>query len=44
MYFPDFVEVYGQDERHWDLSMAALERYTVFSSSEFAVRPFNHQA
>ena len=24
MCFPDFVEVYGQDERHWDLSMAAL--------------------
>ena len=46
MCFPDFVEVYGQDERHWDLSMAALERYTVFSSSEFAVRPFiiNHEA
>ena len=25
MYFPDFVEVYGQDECFWDLSMAALE-------------------
>lgn len=45
MCFPDFVEVYGQDERHWELSMAALERYTPFSSSEFAVRPFiiNHE-
>lgn len=45
MYFPDFVEVHGQDERHWDLSMAALERYTSSSSSEFAVRPFiiNHE-
>ena len=45
MCFPDFVEVYGQDERHWDLSMAALERYTPSSSSEFAVRPFiiNHE-
>ena len=45
MCFPDFVEVHGQDERHWDLSMAALERYTPFSSSEFAVRPFiiNHE-
>ncbi|GAA0341544.1 DNA alkylation repair protein [Oceanobacillus oncorhynchi subsp. oncorhynchi] len=45
MYFPDFVEVYGQDESHWDLSIAALERYTPFSSSEFAVRPFiiNHE-
>ena len=40
MYFPDFVEVYGQDERHLELSIAALERYTPFSSSEFAVRPF----
>lgn len=40
MYFPDFVEVYGQDECHWDLSIAALERYTPSSSSEFAVRPF----
>lgn len=38
--FPDFVEVFGQDERHWDLSIAALERYTPFASSEFAVRPF----
>lgn len=45
MYFPDFVEVYGQEACHWDLSMAALERYTSFSSSEFAVRPFiiNHE-
>ncbi|MCD8062794.1 MAG: DNA alkylation repair protein [Akkermansiaceae bacterium] len=45
MCFPDFVEVYGQEERHWNLSMAALERYTPFSSSEFAVRPFiiNHE-
>lgn len=40
MYLPDFVEVYGQDERHWDLSIAALEKYTSSSSSEFAVRPF----
>jgi len=43
--FPDFVEVYGQDEKHWDLSINALERYTPYSSSEFAVRPFiiNHE-
>ena len=40
MCFPDFVEVYGQDACHWDLSIAALERYTPFSTSEFAVRPF----
>lgn len=38
--FPDFVEVYGQDEKYWDLSIAALERYTPYASSEFAVRPF----
>ncbi|WP_195269881.1 DNA alkylation repair protein [Eubacterium sp. 1001713B170207_170306_E7] len=40
MIFPDFVEVYGQQEAHWDLSVAALERYTPLSSAEFAVRPF----
>lgn len=40
MYFPDFVEVFGQDECNWKLSMTALERYTVSSTSEFAVRPF----
>ncbi|MGC6770053.1 DNA alkylation repair protein [Enterococcus sp. LJL51] len=38
--FPDFVEVYGQSDTDWALSVAALERYTVYSSSEFAVRPF----
>lgn len=45
MCFPDFVEVYGQDERYLDLSIAALERYTPLSTSEFAVRPFiiNHK-
>ncbi len=37
---PDFVEVYGQAEKHWDLSMEALERFTGKSSSEFAIRPF----
>jgi 3-methyladenine DNA glycosylase AlkC len=40
IFFPDFVEVYGQDEANWDLSIRALERYTVYWSSEFAVRPF----
>ena len=46
MYFNDFVEVYGQDEAHWDISIAALGRYTRHASSEFAVRPFiiNHEA
>ena len=45
IFFPDFVEVYGQAEKDWDLSISALERYTPYSSSEFAVRPFiiNHE-
>jgi len=38
MFFPDFVEVYGQAD--WERSLAALEHFTKFSSSEFAVRPF----
>jgi len=38
--FPTFVELYGQDEENWDLSMKAMELYTQYSSSEFAVRPF----
>lgn len=40
MCFPDFVEVFGQDEENLDLSIAALERYTPSSTSELAVRPF----
>lgn len=40
LFFPDFVEVHGQGEEHWQLSMEALERFTVRSSAEFAVRPF----
>lgn len=39
-FFPGFVELYGQDEKNWDISMGALERYTPYASSEFAVRPF----
>jgi len=39
-FFPDFVEVYGQDEENWDLSINALARNTVYWSSEFAVRTF----
>ncbi|MGN4447591.1 DNA alkylation repair protein [Bacillus cereus group sp. MYBK79-1] len=38
LFFPDFVEVYGLDD--WTNSIPALERFTPFSSSEFAVRPF----
>ncbi|MDR0124141.1 DNA alkylation repair protein [Bacillus zhangzhouensis] len=36
--FPDYVETYGLE--HWDISMKALEFFTPFSTSEFAVRPF----
>ena len=45
-FFPMFIELYGQDEKDWDISMAALERYTIYASSESAVRPFiiNHEA
>ena len=38
--FPDFIEVFGQDEINWDVSIAALARYTCYASSELAVRPF----
>ncbi|MBP1989831.1 hypothetical protein [Paenibacillus eucommiae] len=40
LFFPDFVEVFGQAEEHWALSMEALERFTKKSSSEFAIRSF----
>ncbi|MDR3589934.1 MAG: DNA alkylation repair protein [Negativicutes bacterium] len=40
LFFPDFVATCGRAEEHWALSMTALERFTVRSSSEFAVRPF----
>ncbi|MCL6604190.1 MAG: hypothetical protein K6T94_15100 [Paenibacillus sp.] len=40
LFFPDFVEVFGQSLEHWELSMKALERFTSKSSAEFAVRPF----
>jgi 3-methyladenine DNA glycosylase AlkC len=40
MVLPDFVEVFGQAEEHWELSMEALEHFTKQSSSEFAIRPF----
>lgn len=40
LFFPDFVEVYGQGHEKWNLSIKALERFTIRSSSEFAVRSF----
>lgn len=36
--FPDFVEVYGIGD--WEASIPALELFTQYSTSEFAVRPF----
>jgi 3-methyladenine DNA glycosylase AlkC len=38
LFFPDFVETYGLE--HWGRSIAALEKFTRLSTSEFAVRPF----
>ncbi|MDQ7003957.1 MAG: DNA alkylation repair protein [Ghiorsea sp.] len=38
MFFPDYVECYGLNE--YGLSIDALEHFTKYSSSEFAVRPF----
>ncbi|MFL8712234.1 DNA alkylation repair protein [Clostridioides sp. GD02377] len=39
-FLPDFVEVYGQNDADWDLSISVLERNTEYWSSEFAVRVF----
>ncbi|MDR2039527.1 MAG: DNA alkylation repair protein [Bacteroidales bacterium] len=39
-FFPVFVEIYGQGEENWDVSMSALARYTRYASSELAVRSF----
>lgn len=38
MFFPAFIELYGLDD--WETSIQALELFTQYSSSEFAVRPF----
>jgi len=38
MFFPDYVELYGMDD--FERSMDALEHFTQYSSSEFAIRPF----
>lgn len=45
LFVPDFVEVYGQREADWVLSIQAMEKYTQYWSSEMAVRPFiiNHE-
>jgi len=36
--FQDFVEVYGLN--HWDISMNAMECFTINCSSEFAIRQY----
>lgn len=41
MIFSEFVEVHGLED--WGRSLPALEFFTRFGSSEFAVRPFLHQ-
>lgn len=38
--FPDFVEKYGKELKHFDLSLAALKKLTPYSTSEFAIRHF----
>ncbi len=38
LFFPDFVECFGMED--YDASINALEIFTEFSSSEFAIRPF----
>lgn len=38
MFFPGFVELFGLNEYEW--SIPALEHFTKYSSSEYAVRPF----
>ncbi|MDR3597995.1 DNA alkylation repair protein [Clostridium sp.] len=40
LFFPDFVETFGQQQEYFELSMKALEHFTKQSSSEFAIRPF----
>ena len=44
-FFPTFVELYGRDEANWEITMAALARYTQYASSEMAVKWFiiNHE-
>lgn len=40
VFLPDFVEVHGLADEHWELSMRALELFTSGSTAEYAVRPF----
>ena len=38
--FTGFIEIYGQNEKDWDISINAMEKYTQYASFEFTVRPF----
>jgi len=38
MFLPEYIETYGID--HYQISVAAFEKITQFTSAEFAVRPF----
>ena len=40
MQFPDFIEVFGLKNKDLKTSLKALEKWTKYSSSEFAIRPF----
>ncbi|SNZ02669.1 3-methyladenine DNA glycosylase AlkC [Terribacillus aidingensis] len=40
LFIPDFVEIFGQDPAHEELSLHALEVFTKRSTAEFAIRPF----
>lgn len=38
--FPDFVQKFGLDDKHFKLSLQALKKLTPYSTSEFAIRHF----
>lgn len=40
LFFPDFIEVFGMDPEHEEISLQALEQFTKRSTAEFAIRPF----
>ncbi|PAE06828.1 hypothetical protein CHI12_14595 [Terribacillus saccharophilus] len=40
LFFPDFVEVFGLEPEHEEISLHALEQFTKRSTAEFAIRAF----
>lgn len=40
LFLPDFVSIYGLDNKYFDLSLTYLKKLTPYSSAEFAIRPF----